>query len=74
MCYLILVQLKPVIFVHGITSNAGFWIPHYEWFSRKNYSSAELYATTYGDGLFGFAIKSQSNCESVKQVWFNFLF
>jgi len=62
------VTKQPIIFVHGLTQRAGFWIDHFHWFSGKSYSSAELYATSYGDGGLGFILESQSQCESMKQV------
>ncbi|CAD5235083.1 unnamed protein product [Bursaphelenchus xylophilus] len=60
---------RPVIFVHGTTTKAGFWLPHRRFFLEHGYSPAELYATTYGDGGLnqGFFFKS-IDCDDVEAV------
>ncbi|CAD5228546.1 unnamed protein product [Bursaphelenchus okinawaensis] len=64
-----LIHNRPVVFVHGTTSTAGFWLPHRRFFMDNGYSAAELYATTYGDGGLtqGLFIKKM-DCDDVQAV------
>ena len=42
------VQRTPVIFVHGNTVSAAFWLPAREYFLEQGYSQDELWALSYG--------------------------
>uniref|UniRef100_A0AC35F6D4 Triacylglycerol lipase n=1 Tax=Panagrolaimus sp. PS1159 TaxID=55785 RepID=A0AC35F6D4_9BILA len=59
---------RPVIFVHGIMFRAGNWMLNYYHFLLNGYTSAELYATTWGDGGATLLCQKTFTCEDVKQV------
>ncbi|CAD5217427.1 unnamed protein product [Bursaphelenchus okinawaensis] len=57
---------RPIIFVHGVGSNAAFWLTHRQTFIDRGYSSAELYATTYG--LLQNNITKTLDCKDVTAI------
>ncbi|CAG9534040.1 unnamed protein product [Cercopithifilaria johnstoni] len=58
---------KPVLFVHGAFSRAAIFLKHREYFIDKGYSSSELYATSYGNGINS-AIFDGVHCKYIKQI------
>lgn len=60
--------LQPIVFVHGVTLRASMFAPHRQYYMQRGFSSAELYATTYGDGGVQPLNIKKMECRDVKQV------
>uniref|UniRef100_A0A0N5AT77 Lipase n=1 Tax=Syphacia muris TaxID=451379 RepID=A0A0N5AT77_9BILA len=61
-------QNKPVVFVHGVTLKAAAFRAHCHFFKLNGYTSADLYATTYGDGGTTSAMDTAVDCNFIKQM------
>uniref|UniRef100_A0A7E4VRE4 Lipase domain-containing protein n=1 Tax=Panagrellus redivivus TaxID=6233 RepID=A0A7E4VRE4_PANRE len=59
------ISKRPIVFIHGVTSRASFFLPHIEFFRKHNYSLANLYATTYADGGRTPMVLMDMRCEDV---------
>ncbi|KAK0405329.1 hypothetical protein QR680_017926 [Steinernema hermaphroditum] len=62
------VKRDPVIIVHGVTNKVQRFFGMRDFLLGKNYSSAEIYGTTYGDAGATFAIFVRMRCDYVKQI------
>lgn len=61
-------RFQPIIFVHGVTSRAVVFVGHRNYFISRGYKSAELYATSYGDGGVTPFMQGAIDCDLIKQV------
>ncbi|MFH4973930.1 hypothetical protein AB6A40_000639 [Gnathostoma spinigerum] len=64
---------RAVVFVHGLYHTAADFEPYFHKLRNSGYSDAELYGTTYGDGIrpSSFSLKYagvEITCDLVKQV------
>uniref|UniRef100_A0AC35EZ02 Lipase n=1 Tax=Panagrolaimus sp. PS1159 TaxID=55785 RepID=A0AC35EZ02_9BILA len=68
----------PIVFVHGNSDGALLdpqntkwgtgWSSSIKYFTKQNYSSATLYATTWGDRITGNAYQRTHSCEVITRI------
>jgi hypothetical protein len=60
---------RPVIMVHGLSTVAGDYEGIRQFLLAKNYSDAEVFASSYGNGVLNWT-KDSIECQHVKRVSF----
>uniref|UniRef100_A0A0N5AVF6 Lipase n=1 Tax=Syphacia muris TaxID=451379 RepID=A0A0N5AVF6_9BILA len=58
----------PVIFVHGVSSTAAFFKGSRDFLMLKGYKASELYATTYGEGIYTKTFEEEIHCSYIRQI------
>lgn len=62
------VNRTPVIFVHGNTVSASFWVPARAYFKEQGYSGDELWALSYGWNSVRYLDSNDLSVESLERI------
>ena len=62
------VNRTPVIFVHGNTVSASFWVPAREYFREQGYTGDELWALSYGWNSVRYLDSNDLSVESLERI------